>query len=130
MPHANTALNADMLTVWSHLEAAKCAASDIPVIRHIEQAEDALTRLFAAIPVWQDIGTAPKDGTRLILWDGNRKNRYIGFWDTQKNHRRPNPFWENLCTQGDIMYQRTFPPTLWMHQPTIPAQPDKQGGGE
>lgn len=71
---------------------------------------------------WLPIADAPKDGTKILLWDGNRKNTYRGYWETQPYNRRPQPFWQNDCTGSDIMYQRTFPPTHFMPLPAPPVQ--------
>jgi len=75
-----------------------------------------------AMQGWRKIETAPKDGTEILLYDRNRKNRYIGYWEIQEHNTRPQPYWHNCCTYRDIMYQRTYPPTHWQPLPTPPEE--------
>lgn len=76
-----------------------------------------------AVPQWQPIESAPKDGTRLILWDGNKNyDDHVvigGFYserytdeDTNKDYDGP------LEWQTD---SRTLFPTHWMYLPAPPA---------
>lgn len=68
---------------------------------------------------WLDIESAPKDGTRIILY---RKGRIVcGRWDDDRLNRRPRPFWthDNIRIFGSTD-ARSVPPTHWMPLPTPP----------
>jgi hypothetical protein len=70
---------------------------------------------------WQSIETAPKDGTRILLFFPkiNRCNQRqeFGQWEEQKYHKNPKPYWS-----GDwepifgIRHYMSNPPTHWMPQ--------------
>lgn len=74
---------------------------------------------------WQPIDTAPRDGTRILIWrpsigriDGRAEE---GWWETQKYHNRPRPYWESTGWHG-IGFKRNWPPTHWMPLPEEPGE--------
>ena len=73
---------------------------------------------------WQPIETAPKDGTRVLLFFpvfGTAPRQEFGCWDQQPYHKKPNPYWSGDCerTYGGLWY-RSNPPTHWMPPPAPP----------
>lgn len=73
---------------------------------------------------WQPVETAPRDGTRILLWDEHRGVAISGFWHTDPGIRAPDEyappwsFWvadNNLIEWDGIDY-----PIYWMplHPPT------------
>lgn len=74
---------------------------------------------------WQPIEAAPKTGDCILLWRG-RSRAEIGYWNDQKYHSNPNPYWAAVGSLG-VTYDRDSPPTHWMPLPPSPAQ---QGGGQ
>ncbi len=75
---------------------------------------------------WQPIETAPKDGTRIRLWNGN--SHADGYWDIWERDERGWPIGcdENYpdqwlwCGEG---FKIDPLPTHWMPLPQSPAQP-------
>jgi hypothetical protein len=73
---------------------------------------------------WQPIETAPKDGTRILIWDDDEGGYEIGFWSS--NHESwldndicdgdPGKYWP-----GDLLGNTIFEPTHWMPLPEPPA---------
>lgn len=61
---------------------------------------------------WQDISTAPKDGTRVLLTDG-LNTASVGFWRRTYEEWHPNEMTE-------INWWRMQPPTHWMPLPKPP----------
>lgn len=68
---------------------------------------------------WQLIKTAPKDGTRILLWFTDGREFVTAFWDTKEGdwwsdpydpHRLHNPSWEGDATA----------PTNWAPGPEGP----------
>ena len=62
-------------------------------------------RFAAALEEWQPIATAPRDGTRVLLTDGQCMN--IGYWETCAGV----PHWWGFPFAA---------PTLWRHLPALP----------
>lgn len=78
------------------------------------------------IPVrgWMPIETAPKDGSRILLFFpifGNAPHQEFGKWEVQKYNKKPNPYWSGDMerTYGTLWY-RNNPPTHWMPQAEAP----------
>lgn len=72
---------------------------------------------------WQDISTAPKDGTEIIVWATNFKPGHpvVVKWSLDKYAQRPIPRWE---TRDPIYGRRSFidrPPTHWQPLPAAPT---------
>jgi hypothetical protein len=61
---------------------------------------------------WQDIETAPKDGTRVLIYRGPEPNEPdVGFWALDR--------W--FSQSNEISLWGAFPPTHWMPLPDRPA---------
>lgn len=56
---------------------------------------------------WQDISTAPKDGTRVIMWGPG--------WDGPQTHQ-----WATPARAREEMKYWTDPPTHWVALPEPP----------
>jgi hypothetical protein len=69
---------------------------------------------------WQPIETAPRDGTRVLVWMPKAAEPFIASWDTQKYHKRPQPYWRSTMNLG-VSWDRMRQPTHW--QP-LPPPPD------
>lgn len=65
---------------------------------------------------WQQIATAPKDGTRILGSNGHVVD--IFRWESQRYHKRPNPYWERSFYP--VYYDRKHQPTHWMPLPEPP----------
>lgn len=63
---------------------------------------------------WRPIETAPKEG-RILLMRGGRS--IIGYWDTQKYHSNPKPYWASDTSCVSVTRDRSTPPTHWMPLP-------------
>lgn len=59
---------------------------------------------------WRPMATAPKDGTRILLWDYAANRAVIGWWAEEKG---------TLGWRGDLRGN----PTLWMPLPDRPDDP-------
>ena len=66
---------------------------------------------------WRDIATAPKDGTPVLAWMFNRP--VIAWWNTQKYHSAPCPYWESAGSTG-VYRDRCNQPTHWQPLPEGP----------
>lgn len=65
---------------------------------------------------WQPISTAPKDGTRVLLYypEGTlwlRESIVCGCWVPADRHRRP--YWKCDHSHAGIVQMRQNPPTHW-----------------
>lgn len=70
---------------------------------------------------WMAIETAPKDGSRLLLWTpGYRGMIAIGAWSDDRYSRRPRPFWSFAGFRTAVA--RDMQPTHWMPLPEPPEQ--------
>jgi hypothetical protein len=71
---------------------------------------------------WQPIETAPKDGTRLLLWDSLAKNHAFGSYSpTEDDPFEAGPYeWcaENYGYDGS---EGKIIPSHWMPLPTPPS---------
>jgi hypothetical protein len=100
----------------SHLlEAAQALQSTEGALQIYWRQQQALS---APPPGWQDIETAPKDGTDVLLgWFElpGMKIRRVGFW-----HDRENAWVED----HGVLHNQDSPPTHWM---PLPAPPSPEG---
>ena len=82
-------------------------------------------------PVWQTIDSAPKDGTRILAWDG--KTQEVIWWGTVRINARDfeNPdamedftdwFWGGF--DDEYYCYDVFEPTHWMPLPNPPQCPE------
>ena len=71
---------------------------------------------------WQPIETAPRDGTRILLWCNCDKwsRAVIGAFDIQKYHAKPRPYW-NYGWLG-VGWARQNPPRYWQPLPEPPKE--------
>lgn len=75
---------------------------------------------------WQPIETAPKDGTRILLFVGGSMI-VVGQWDSDRNAAKPKPYWDNdLRYVFGKTHARSVPITHWM---PLPKPPSKGAGG-
>lgn len=73
---------------------------------------------------WQPIETAPKDGTRIALFQGGKFT--TGQWSEDEYTKKPRPYW--ATDRGQILgktFDRSCQPTHWMPLPEPP-----KGGAE
>ena len=73
---------------------------------------------------WQDIGTAPKDGTRILVWSPiwNDGRPVFAQWDRDQHSKNPRPFWRTDTERFDGRDAlRNKPPKWWMPAPSPPA---------
>lgn len=73
---------------------------------------------------WQPIETAPKDGTELLLWNGEH---IIGWWETGREFRGSDHFndWSfgyETVSGYDAGFKRVNKPTHWQPLPEPPEQ--------
>lgn len=72
--------------------------------------------------MWKPIDTAPKDGTRVLLFYPVFKHqvqfRVVGHWSLDSHASRPKPYWspDNAVLYG-LIAVRMFKPTHWCHLP-------------
>lgn len=76
---------------------------------------------------WQPIESAPKDGTRILLYYpifGRNPHQEFGKWELQKHNNKPAPYWSG---DGERLYgvqwYRSFKPTHWRPQYDAPKEP-------
>lgn len=72
---------------------------------------------------WQNIETAPKDGTPVLVfpatWSGRTAS--VAIWDDDKYAKKPRPYWHREDGFGRVTISRENPPTHWMPLPDAPA---------
>jgi hypothetical protein len=72
---------------------------------------------------WQPIETAPRDGTKVIVWPPTwTATTSVANWDEQKYHKKPRPYWDRKDAFS-VIDCRARPPTHW--QPIL-AGPDEE----
>lgn len=70
---------------------------------------------------WQPIETAPKDGTRVLLFRP-RHGVVCGRWDDDKYAKRVRPYWSNDQERlWGTLETRDNQPTHWMPLPEPPV---------
>ncbi len=68
---------------------------------------------------WQPIETAPRDGTRILLFVCGRI--ICGAWRDDKYAKRPRPYWgHDLEAYTGTRNMKNNPPTYWMPLPAVP----------
>ena len=70
---------------------------------------------------WQPIETAPKDGTRIMVWPPT----WIGTascarWNEDRHAKNPRPYWSRIDDHGRITISREKQPTHWAPLPCGP----------
>ena len=70
---------------------------------------------------WQPIKTAPKDGTRILVWI-DPGYITVGYWLTDSHKDRPKPFWGHELCGSRTSRARKLPPTHWMSLPEPPVK--------
>jgi len=81
----------------------------------------------SAAPAWQDIATAPKDGTKIVIfakWRGGQEIA-VARWNDQREDSR-GPVWESG-------FATSYQPTIvahWMPLPAHPVSSPAPPGGE
>ena len=73
---------------------------------------------------WQPIETAPKDGSKILLFIPSNVSRWhvsAGYWRDDAHARKASPFWcaETSHLMG-ITWMRSHQPTHWMPLPAPP----------
>jgi hypothetical protein len=63
-----------------------------------------LAHAYLAGRTWQPIETAPKDGTRILLWCGSKAHTFVGQW-----------------SRGSWVGAKYHTPTHWIPLPAPPA---------
>lgn len=81
---------------------------------------------------WQDIATAPKDGTYLLLWEQYSTNPFVGCWafgswSVSHEHVDAEGGWDGAIVVDSISQDRI---THWMPLPPEPATSAGSGKGE
>jgi hypothetical protein len=110
LPHGEVTGTQSMPEAWAD---AMCRA-------HGQGQEEALADVMAGrITLWQPIETAPKDGTRLLLWNGHRRILawYARYSDTSEGWHRQNLSGEPLGLRTDLVED-----THWMLFPAPPLE--------
>lgn len=72
---------------------------------------------------WQPIETAPKDGTRVLLFINRTYGEkfILGHWDDNKYSKNPRPYWTNDSQSAyGIVVTRENQPTHWIKIPEPP----------
>jgi hypothetical protein len=97
----------------THLEA-----SDMSRLSHSNGCEllNGLRGALLMVPEWRPISTAPKDGTRVLLWspDATIDNPYIGHWVDREDYPDGGAWWEKddndgFCADADPSYWTALP---------------------
>ena len=83
------------------------------LIAHLEAAEKAIHELAALVPEWQPIETAPKDGTKVLIFDGEEI-----FLASYKNYCGTMPTWQPEYAEVP-MFEDDMP-SHWMPLPAPP----------
>jgi hypothetical protein len=75
---------------------------------------------------WQKIETAPKDGTAILLYCGDGRDRVsTAYWSKNSGYGNGPPDWQ-LCMPGGYAETDDLPvkPTHWMPLPPPPIDED------
>jgi hypothetical protein len=81
--------------------------------------------------MWKPIETAPKDGTRVLLFFpvfGTSPRQELGKWETQKHNKKPAPYWSGDCESVyGVNWYRAYQPTHWQPQQPQPDNAEVKG---
>lgn len=72
---------------------------------------------------WQPIETAPKDGTRVLIWSMiHTAGKAVGArWNDDRYAKKPRPYWQTDTIRIDGVDQcRAYPPEFWVPLPPPP----------
>lgn len=89
-------------------------------------ADAAIAEGVGAVPAWQPIKTAPRDGSEVLL--GDDVDTCAGFWSVIPNRRSwasPDGNWFAEMDRGSEANAKPLRPTHWMSLPTPPAAAEK-----
>lgn len=81
----------------------------------LDEADAAIAAGVGAVPAWQPIETAPRDGSEVLLWDRDIAGCDIGVWSAQAG------CWINDSHGIGLVQQQIHLPSHWMSLPTPPA---------
>jgi hypothetical protein len=74
---------------------------------------------------WQDIATAPKDRTRVLLYRPSElvwAQTVAGYWDSDEYAAKPRPYWTSDVERlVGVVACRKNNPTHWMPLPAPPT---------
>lgn len=98
--------------VRQRLSEGDCPTTPAHPVEHLEDLVVHLANRYS--DGWQPIETAPKDGTRVLLW-GNGFLVMIGAWLEHTGMAYLQPTW---WSNGVPIVP---PPTHWQHLPSAPA---------
>lgn len=75
---------------------------------------------------WRDIATAPRDGTRLVLWDLSRA--VFGSWRVDEGFSSKEPMWldESYNDYSCGFASNPLEPTYWMPIPPAPTDTGRE----
>jgi hypothetical protein len=77
------------------------------------------------VTTWQPIATAPKDGTRILLFRPTADcalHCVIGYWNNDTRRHSPRPYWSHDAEHVfGIKEARRSQPAFWMPLPEGPA---------
>lgn len=98
-----------------------------------EFASAAWNRAMSGPTGWRDIASAPRDGTRVMLWfpvaNGGRGMSIFGHWHLDKYSAKPRPYWWNDQDRiYGMIWMRANLPTAWQPLPLPPTNGDTNEG--
>lgn len=100
-----------------HCEAVDRVWRAVPLL--IAEVERLRGRDRRDAPAWQDIETAPKDGTSIL--GCNSRGVFIFRWNTDEYARRVRPYWDSYGYVWGTTALRSDQPTHWMPLPEPPT---------
>jgi hypothetical protein len=73
---------------------------------------------------WQPIETAPREGTRVLIWDRDCADYCVGFWSPSREQWIEN-WWPTAdlpegATEDEVIAATIALPAFWMHLPEAP----------
>lgn len=72
---------------------------------------------------WQPIETAPRDGTRILVWPPTWTGTLsVAAWDEDQYVKRPIPYWRRIDAGNLVSVSRGRPPTHWAPIPSGPSE--------
>ncbi|WP_422846917.1 hypothetical protein ACOYR4_13165 [Acidovorax sp. M14] len=112
-------------TITTKLERGKSFERPMPLYLHPSPPE-------GMVGGWQDITTAPKDGTYLLLWEQYSTNPFVGCWafgswSVSHEHVDAEGGWDGANVVDSISQDRI---THWIPLPPSPTSSADSGKGE